>query len=291
MLNDRIWIIRGRGNHHCDLDAGVLSIKCMFNGGVLYETPEGRYWVDDSQYLILNHGQAYAMQKPAEVLSVCVFFPSHWASDILRAYCEPDSVLLDDPLRQNTVNFFETLQHHGDVVSPYMQIIRAMPFTETVTDGTPYEEFLRELLAAMLQSQRNIMATADKLPETHLGTRLELLRRLTIARDYLHASYHQSLTIDDIASVAGLSPYHFIRKFKDAFGRTPHNYLRQIRLEKAQALLIHSEQSVTDICYAVGFQSLGSFSTLFQNHFGLSPRASRKQARQQNYLGVNNGST
>lgn len=278
MMNDQLWIVRGNRQHHCGPDAGFLSIKTMFNGGVLYETPESRYWVDDKHYLILNHGQAYTMQKAEGVLSVCVFFPTEWAGDILRASIEPDDALLDDPFRQQDVLFFETLQAHGDTVSRYMATIKNMPNPSPAQSGIPYEEFLRNLLLAMLQTQRDIAQEAEKLPDARLSTRLELLRRLYIARDYLHASYQHNLTIDVLASVAKLSPYHFIRKFKAVFDVTPHTYLRQLRLEKAQDLLLASQQPITDICYAVGFQSPSSFSTLFHNHIGVSPREFRKQA-------------
>jgi AraC-like DNA-binding protein len=218
------------------------------------------------------------MQKPASVMSVCVFFPVNWASEVLRGCIEADDILLDDPFRQNTVNFFETLQHHGDVVSPYMRVIKNLPHEVAVINASPYEEFLRDLLAAMLQTQRNIAKDAEKLPDARLATRLELFRRLSIARDYLHASYFDDLSIDELANVAGLSPYHFIRKFKAVFGSTPHQYLQQIRLEHAQNLLSTTDTSVTDICFAVGFQSLGSFSTLFQKQVGVSPRTFRKPA-------------
>lgn len=278
MQQNKLWIIRGRGNHHCQLDSGMLSIKCMYNGDVLYETPEGRYRVDDSQYLILNNGQAYSMRKSSDVLSVCVFFPSQYASNVLRGTIEADDLLLDDPFRQNTVNFFETLQYHGDVVSPYMQTIRDMQDNSSVIDGRPHEDFLYGLLVAMLQTQRNIARDAEKLPDIRLSTRLELFRRLCIARDYLHASYHEDLTIDHLATIAGLSPYHFIRKFKSAFSNTPHQYLRQIRLEKARDLLKNSKHSITEVCYAVGFQSPSSFSSLFQKQVGMSPRTYRNQA-------------
>ncbi|MEM9955132.1 MAG: AraC family transcriptional regulator [Chloroflexota bacterium] len=269
-------IVRGRGHHECELKAGVLSIKCMFNGSVLYETPDGRYLVDDSHYLILNDGQAYRMQKLSDVLSVCVFFPLDWASDILRASVTPDDALLDNPLQKQPVHFFETLQRHGDVASRYMQMIKHLPKTSThIVDKMLHEEFLRDLLHAMLQSQRNIVRDATKLPDARPSTRIELLRRLRIARDYLHASYADALTIDQLASVAGLSPYHFIRKFKALFGQTPHQYLRQVRLEHARTLLLQTNQSITDICFAVGFQSLGSFSTIFHKQNGLSPRQYR----------------
>lgn len=272
---DKLIIMSGDTYHQCDLAEGALSIKTMFNGGVLYETPDSRYWVDDSHYLILNDRQAYAMEKPRGVLSLCVFFPATYASEILRAHTESDDALLENPLREFPVNFFETLQRHDSLVSPYIARLKQVPFKEAVIDGRPYEAFLRELLRAMLQSQRNIALEAEKLPAARRATRLELLRRLFLARDYLHACYADELNIEAMAAIAGLSPYHFIRKFKAAFHESPHQYLRQLRLQKAAELLRGSDKPITEICLAVGFQSLGSFSSIFQKATGFSPSAYR----------------
>jgi AraC family transcriptional regulator len=272
---DKLIIMSGTTYHECNLAEGALSIKCMFNGGVMYETPDSRYWVDDSHYLILNDRQSYAMQKPRDVLSLCVFYPAKWATDILRAHTEADDALLENPINDFPVHFFETLQRHDSLVSPYIARLGQMQLQKPVMDGSRIEEFLLELLRAMLQSQRNIALEAEKLPEARRATRLELLRRLFLARDYLHASYADNLNIEDMAKIAGLSPYHFIRKFKGAFHETPHSYLRRLRLQKAAELLRQSNLPITDICYAVGFQSLGSFSSLFQKQNGLSPSAFR----------------
>jgi AraC family transcriptional regulator len=167
------------------------------------------------------------------------------------------------------------LQRHDNLVSPYIARLRQMPMKQPVMDGRPMEEFLLELLRAMLQSQRNIALEAEKLPEARRATRLELLRRLFLARDYLHASFADNLDIETMAKIAGLSPYHFIRKFKAAFHETPHSYLRRLRLQKASELLRQTDIPITEICYEVGFQSLGSFSKLFQKQIGLSPSTYR----------------
>ena len=77
------------------------------------------------------------------------------------------------------------------------------------------------------------------------------------------------------ARVAGLSPYHFHRMFKRAFGETPMQCLQARRLDAARRLLSSSDRPVTLICFDVGFESLGSFSWLFRRRFGLSPRRFR----------------
>lgn len=86
--------------------------------------------------------------------------------------------------------------------------------------------------------------------------------------------FAEPLDLDQIAREVHFSRYHFIRLFRSAFGVTPHQYLIRKRLEKAKELLA-GEMSVTDVCLAVGFQSLGSFSTLFQREVGRSPQQFR----------------
>jgi AraC-like DNA-binding protein len=83
--------------------------------------------------------------------------------------------------------------------------------------------------------------------------------------------YADELDIAMIAQQACISPYHFIRLFKQAFRTTPHQYLIRRRIDKAKELLTRSSMSVTDVCMEVGFQSLGSFSSLFHKTVGHSP--------------------
>lgn len=104
------------------------------------------------------------------------------------------------------------------------------------------------------------------------------VRHLLRARDVMDARYPEPLTVTDLAGVAGLSRAHFSREFRRAFGESPHQYLRTRRLERAAHLLRTTDQPITDICFAVGFESLGSFTTAFRHLFGRSPGAVRKAA-------------
>lgn len=107
----------------------------------------------------------------------------------------------------------------------------------------------------------------------------ELLGRLCLARDWLRAEDDPLSPVRAIARRAGLSPFHFIRLFKAVFGATPHQYRSHARIERAKALLILSDQSVTEVCMTVGFSSLGSFSALFTSRVGVSPSAWRRRHR------------
>lgn len=100
----------------------------------------------------------------------------------------------------------------------------------------------------------------------------DVYQRLCHAREFIDACYAHPLDLDQIARQAFFSPYHFLRLFTRAFHKTPHQYLTEKRLQRARQLLLNSDLSITQICLDVGFQSLGSFSSLFQKYYGKSPR-------------------
>jgi len=116
-----------------------------------------------------------------------------------------------------------------------------------------------------------------KLPALRASTREELWRRVNLARDYLHAHLNGPVSLSEVATVACLSPFHLLRVFQGAFGRTPHQYLNHCRLERAKFLLEKTRIPVTAICLECGFSSLGSFSTLFHKQCGMSPRRWRER--------------
>jgi AraC-like DNA-binding protein len=102
-----------------------------------------------------------------------------------------------------------------------------------------------------------------------------LLVHLRRARDHIDRNYAAALDLDGLASVAGVSKYHFARCFEATYGETPMRYLTRRRIERAQDLLRHANLTVTEICMAVGFASLGSFSSRFRELVGESPSAYR----------------
>ena len=102
-------------------------------------------------------------------------------------------------------------------------------------------------------------------------SRLNELRSMRAVRDRIDRSFAEPLHVESLAAGVHMSAGHLSRRFRDAFGESPYSYLLTRRLERAATLLRRSDTSVTDVCFAVGFNSLGTFTTRFTESYGLSP--------------------
>lgn len=106
---------------------------------------------------------------------------------------------------------------------------------------------------------------------------LALLRRV---RDRIDREYEQPLDVEALARGVNMSAGHLSREFRAAYGEPPYAYLMTRRIERAMALLRRGDLSVTEVCFAVGCSSLGTFSTRFTELVGMSPSAYRREAAQ-----------
>ncbi|MGE2712769.1 helix-turn-helix transcriptional regulator [Mycolicibacterium litorale] len=107
--------------------------------------------------------------------------------------------------------------------------------------------------------------------------RLDSLRRLRRVRDRIDRDYAQPLDVEALARDVHMSAGHLSRQFKLAYGESPYSYLMTRRIERAMALLRRGDLSVTEVCFAVGCSSLGTFSTRFTELVGVAPSAYRRQ--------------
>src|SRR5215216_6213156 len=104
-------------------------------------------------------------------------------------------------------------------------------------------------------------------------------RSLANARDFMRYAFARPISLPDISAQANLSPYHFLRVHKLAYGETPHEFLTRLRIERAKTLLASGSYNVTEACFEVGYSSLGSFSALFNQRVGMSPSEYQRHVR------------
>ena len=121
-----------------------------------------------------------------------------------------------------------------------------------------------------------IAEVTSRLPETQRLRDLKLLRRV---RDRMDREYAQPLDVEALARGVNMSAGHLSRQFKLAYGESPYSYLMTRRIERAMALLRRGDMSVTEVCFAVGCSSLGTFSTRFTELVGVPPSVYRRESR------------
>jgi AraC-like DNA-binding protein len=260
----------------------MLSIRWASNGQRRFESERTRFAVDDQSYLLFNAGRRFSSTIQSDTLVECytLCFAERMAEEVLRSLVTPADHLLDMPrdAGKAPVLFLEKTYLHDSLVSPHLFRLQEQRDSDAANCGW-FEEQFHALLFALLQSHRNVLGEIERLPAVRAATRMELYRRLHRARDFMEASLSEPLTLNQIADAAWLSPHHFLRLFKQAFGETPHRYLTLQRIERAKHLLARTDNRITDICWEVGFDSQSSFSLLFRRHVGVPPIVFRSQAQ------------
>jgi AraC-like DNA-binding protein len=270
-------VLNGRATRYeVDGYRTTLSLKSVVRGAARYHTPQGHYLLTPGSFLILNDGQRYSLEFEGGVRvqteTLCPFFQ--------RGFLEQAAAGDLDNIDPSTpaLDFCERLYPKTGSVARALADLHAG--LRGPHPSTPWLEDRMYALAQSLAGLRlQVRREAESFPGLRPATRMELYRRLHRGRDFLLSCYDQPLTVAAAARVATLSPFHFQRMFKLAFGQTPMQFLQQTRLEAARRLLAHTGDGITTICYAVGFESPGSFSWLFRKRFGVSPRGFRENRR------------
>jgi len=258
---------------------GPLSIKSIRRGSAVWETRRARHEVRRGAFLVLNDGRPYSLtiDSPEPVETFCVFFRRGLVEEARRSLTLPESALLDRPGEEprEPAGFAEAVRR--DAPSLLAGLERLYAETTAVRYPSPLalDERVYQLGAALLLAQTDAARRMARLPARRPSTREELYRRLERARELIASDLAGDLTLDRLARAACLSPYHFHRAFTQTYRETPHRYVTRLRLERARRLLERSDAPVTAICRESGFESLGSFATLFRRRFGLSPRPFR----------------
>ncbi len=255
----------------------TLTIKAVMSGASYYRTARGHYRVTADSFLILNHGQEYSLEIDgrSQTETLCPFFERGLVEHVADCLVTRAERQLDEiEVREPTMGFYERLYPRKGRVDEVLRALH-MGLRRGIASGPWLEDRFYALASALVGLQAEVQREVDGFPGLRRGTRAELYRRLHRGRDYLVSCYDQPLTVAMAARVANLSPYHFHRMFKRAFGETPMQLLQARRLDAACRLLSGTDRPVTAICFDVGFESLGSFSWLFRRRFGLSPRQFR----------------
>ena len=276
ILSTQNAVLSGSGSrYYVPNFEGCLSIKTVVTGTAVWETENRRFVVSEDSWLILNDRQRYTITIDSlrPVTTFCVFFERGFVEEVHRAKVTPASALLDSPqpFQSDSLDFFTRIESATD--SALLSLLRRFhsELRGSRMSGLEWDERFVQIAETVVVGRNNTLRVMESLPALRKTTREEIYRRLLKGRDFLLSSMSERIALKDMAAAACLSPFHFHRTFRHAFGETPHQYLTRHRLERAARLLSRTELSVTDVCLSSGFASLTSFSGLFRHRFGVSP--------------------
>ncbi|HYO91315.1 MAG TPA: helix-turn-helix domain-containing protein [Pyrinomonadaceae bacterium] len=187
------------------------------------------------------------------------------------------SLMLDGAVRMRLISAGSNVTFSENVVRGNQRLTR---LARELAAELIHEEAGQELVVAALVEQIIVQllrhhSNMRRSPELELSRAGLVDRRIRRAVELMHARLGESLPLEEIASAAHLSPFHFARLFKKLTGATPHAYLANLRAARAQTLLADTDLSITEVSARVGYDSPSHFAKAFRRATGLSPSAFR----------------
>jgi AraC family transcriptional regulator len=255
---------------------GPLSIFTNLTGRSSITVDKKRAEVSPELFFISNSGQPYTLeidqQQPTETFNI--HFGERFTENALQSLIATQTQLLENDGTDSPFGFHNRIIPRSERFNDIVKSIQL--------DGNNnplfLDEKLFELLSLLLREQGNVRAMAVHLEGLKSSTRQEIVKRLLCATDYLYTYYDKNPGLDELAQVSCLSKFHFLRLFKIAFGKTPHQFITELRIRKAKELL-GTREHVQQIAHTVGFETASTFSRCFFREVGVYPSQFRALIR------------
>lgn len=270
------------------LGASRLAVLCAWNGRQEVSGDSRRVMVDDDTWLALPAAEATVRVRAKQDVDVLtILFRAGMPEEVLSTLLSDDDSLLDEGevASHAALPFMPHLQPHDRSVTPVLLFIRRH-CDMGLNDPLWYEEQLAFLLERMLMRHRHVLARARGVPVRRAATQREILRRVSLATDFIHSSFDRPLMLHDMARSAFLSRHHFLRLFKHIHDVTPHEYLQRKRTMVAARLLRQSALAVEEVVRQVGFDSRSTLFRAMRRFHGVTPRECRQASDIPSFMGI-----
>jgi AraC family transcriptional regulator len=259
-------------------NSGTLALKYIISGDARYAWEGKEVGLKQGSYLLIpgdcTYHTSFKGNQPIEGLCINLhmdFFTSVYTSlrcsgtELLE---RPGEVMEIDPA------FFAGAFPCGqDAIGPVLSLAaRTARGSGVIEDG---EELYYNIAAGLIHSQAAINLKLQNIKADKPSTRQDLFRRILLATAYIQDNYSMKMSVEDLAHLAQMSPFHFMRVFRQVMNTTVHQYILHIRLEQAMLMIKERKQSLTSIAQLTGFPDLPSFSKAFRKKFGCTPGKAR----------------
>lgn len=263
---------------NCERHVGCLSLKTILRGEEWYHIDHRQIAVRPGYFLMLNNDQEYScnIEGPEKTAIFSIFFQEEFANKVLRDMLCSEDTLLDTyaDTTEEKPEFFQTLSAIDSALQQKLQNLISV-LDKVGYDAHMVDEHLLFLLYDLIRKHKTDIKHTRKVKAIKPGTRMEIYKRLCMAKDFMHSTFMETPGLNAITHTACLSTPQLTRQFKAVFKITPHQYLTQIRLGHAERLLKHSGMPIHEIAGACGFENTSAFCRLFRKAYGMSPQGFR----------------
>jgi len=278
-LSNRNKII---SEHTCDSvyeqQNSDYTIKFVFSGSEECEINKRKLSIYPDSFAVLNEGTCYSarIDSITPVNTFSVSFGESFITDFHHTFSNNNELLLDGKESNDKPVFIESLYPFaGDMRFNILHLKNQID--KGLNDEMLINEYMYHCLLNYYKIyNKEVIQKLDKLSFIKTKTKEEVLKRLTLAKEYISSNYNQNITLENIADHACLSVNHLLRTFKEAYEISPYQFLMQLRLNRAKNLLQTTSYSLNEIVGLVGFECSSSFIRLFKNTFNITPLKYKK---------------
>jgi AraC family transcriptional regulator len=245
------------------LFTNLSGTSCVSNGGKHAKVNPGFFYVS-------NPDQHYTLEiKNSSTETLNIHFGDYWADQVLRSLSTSPESLLDESVFTTPFARVELHNKLYEISSDFQRLL--LELKNSGDNILKQEEKLFDVLTHLLLQNQQLKKSAARLPLIKNSTRQEIFRRLTDTTDFIYSNTSQEISLDTLASISCLSKFHFLRLFKMAFQRTPHQFINDIKVKQATSLLTKTTLEVKEISRSLGFKDSSTFSRLYFNQTGRYP--------------------
>lgn len=268
--------------HRPDLK-GPFSIFTNISGNSFVQVDNKRVNVSEESFFISNRAQYYTLDIESD--SPVETFNLHLGQDVWENYIHtcatPDNTQLDKPDHSpysSLSEFPNLLQQKDQRIQEALKKLYSLSLMPAHT-GLEFDEHLALLFQALVWQKQELLQAINRIPQVKRSTKEELHKRIALATDFILSNPTQQVSLEELAGLACLSKFHFLRIFTSIYRTTPHQFILNQKLLRSQRLLRKTNLPVGEIGVICGFPEIGSFSRAFSRFSGCSPGLYRQKVK------------
>ena len=256
-------------------DNSNLTIVYFKEGSGEFRVGKKSLKIDRGKFIVVNPGLGWEFvnkgKEYIDVFSIVISNELRGRFDCLAKV--PQSKMLENPFGQvsdETYFIEQAFQSDNYRSGKLLKTIHTLSNSKDYQLVSP-EELCIEVLRAIYKDQNQGYELAGHIEAKKPETKLETLKRLLIANDYIHDNIMNPISLDDLAKVSALSRYHLYYSFKAVYGKTPHQYINRVKMGKAKTYVKEGQYSLSEIADLLGYNDLTVFGKVFKKTYGRSP--------------------